>query len=81
MHQDVSGGTYIFSGKDLVTLYSMFINNRMVDPATFRYLVVSSFGVGTYILQTPLLLKNLEKTLTRKAWKIYIMTLVEQVII
>ncbi len=58
LHQDVSGGTCVFSGKDLITLYSMFINNRMVDPATFRYLVVSSFGVGSLHITDPVAFKN-----------------------
>jgi len=58
LHQDVSGGTCVFSGKDLITLYSMFINNRMVDPATFRYLVVSSFGVGSLHITNPVAFKE-----------------------
>ena len=66
MHQDVSGGTYIFSGKDLVTLYSMFINNRMVDPATFRYLVVSSFGVGSLHITDPVAFKEFGKNFNKE---------------
>lgn len=45
-HTDISGGTYIFSAKDISTLFSMFINNRMVNVNEFKYIVVSSFGIG-----------------------------------
>lgn len=41
------GGTYVFSPEDLMVLYSMFINNKMDNPITFRYIVVSVFGIGS----------------------------------
>lgn len=58
MHQDLSGGTFVFSGKDLNTLYSMYINNRMINPSTFRYIVVSSFGIGSLHITDPVAFKN-----------------------
>lgn len=46
-HDDIpAGGTYVFSPGDLMSLYSMFINGKMENPATFRYIVVSAFGIG-----------------------------------
>lgn len=45
-HPDLSGGTYIASAKDITTLYSMFVNNNMVNANEFKYIVVSSFGIG-----------------------------------
>ena len=46
-HDDIpAGGTYVFSPRDLMTLYSIFINGKMENPATFRYIVVSAFGIG-----------------------------------
>jgi len=39
-------GTYIFSSRDVRNLYSLFINGVMADPLTFRYIVVSSLGIG-----------------------------------
>lgn len=40
------GGTYVFSPEDLMALYSMYINGKMANPTTFRYIVVSAFGIG-----------------------------------
>lgn len=46
-HDDIpAGGTYVFSPRDLMTLYSIFIKGKMENPATFRYIVVSAFGIG-----------------------------------
>ena len=39
-------GTYVFSSRDVRNMYSLFINGVMADPLTFRYIVVSSLGIG-----------------------------------
>lgn len=57
-HPDLSGGTYIPSPQDIISLYSMYINGKMVNPATFRYIVVSSFGIGSLHITDPDAFKN-----------------------
>jgi hypothetical protein len=58
VHPDLSGGTYVFSPQDLLTLHSMFIKGQMFNPATFRYIVVSIYGNGILHITDPVAFKE-----------------------
>ncbi|MDD3195876.1 MAG: hypothetical protein PHU68_08750 [Paludibacter sp.] len=69
IHPDMSGGTYVFSPRDLLTLHSMFIKGKMFNPATFRYIVVSIYGIGILHITDPVKFKEFGNKFNEKSLK------------
>lgn len=67
LHPDLSGGTYIPSSKDILSLYSMFIDGRMYNSGTFRYIVVSSLGIGSLHITDPVAFENFGSKYTKES--------------